>query len=199
MKQTPRLMSSLLAAMTALVFVMDAQAQSSNSSNMMTARRTSYIGLSAGQTDFTLDSGSGLFGSEKRDTVYSLYAGSYFSNNFGVEFGYTDFGRINRAGGSTKADGVNLSVVGKLPLSDSFNLLGKIGTTYSRTEVSSAAGSGITAGTENDFGWTYGVGAEFAFTPQWSMTLQYDEHNLKYPGGNRDRLNVTTLGARYYF
>ncbi|WP_114970924.1 outer membrane protein [Rhodoferax ferrireducens] len=47
--------------------------------------------------------------------------------------------------------------------------------------------------------WSYGVGAEYKFTPQWSAVLQYDEHDLKFAGDNRDRISVVSLGARYRF
>jgi len=203
MNKSHRLISGLCVAAASLAMVVGAQAQSNSSSSnagyMTTTPGNSYIGLSAGQSDFKLDSGIGLFNREKNDAAYSISAGSFMTNNFGFEVGYTDFGRVARAGGNTKANGINLSLLGRLPLGMSFNLLGKLGTIYSRTDVSSDPASGITAGTENDFGWSYGVGAEYTFTPQWSMVLQYDEHDLKYAGGNRDRVDVTSLGLRYRF
>ena len=113
--------------------------------------------------------------------------------------GYTHFGKIDRAGGQTKAEGVNLSLIGRLPLSPQFNLLGKVGTTYARTDVSSAFGSGVTAGRESDFGLSYGVGAEYAFTPMVSGVLQYDEHKLKFAGGSDDRVGAATVGVRFKF
>ena len=165
----------------------------------MYGRGNSYIGLNAGRSDFSVGNGIGVFTHDQGDVAYNIYAGSYFNNNFGFEFGYTDFGRVNRAGGSTKADGINLSLIGKLPVGSSFNLLGKVGTTYGRTDVSSAAGSGVTAGSDSGFDWAYGVGAEFAFNPQWSAVLQYDEHYLKFAGGSRDRVSAAALGLRYGF
>lgn len=203
MKKSHRIIANLFVAAASLATAVGAQAQSSTSSPSsayaMYGSGNSYLGLNAGQSNFSLGSGTGLFGSDKYDTAYNVYAGSYFNRNFGFEFGYTDFGSVSRAGGKTKADGINLSLVGRLPLSDSFNLLGKLGTTYGRTEVSSAAGSGVTAGSENEFGWSYGVGAEYSFNPQWSAVLQYDEHELKFAGGGRDRISATSLGLRYRF
>ena len=160
-----------------------------------------YLGLNAGQTDYRLSNGLGLFSSDNRANSYSLTGGTYFSNNLGVELGYTDFGRINRAGGSSRADAFSVSLVGKLPLASSFNLLGKIGTSYGRTEVSAAAGSGITSGSDNGFGLLVGVGAEFMFTPNWSALLQYDAHDLRFIGGSsdRERVGVASLGLRYSF
>lgn len=198
MKKSSRVIFSLALAAASLAAVSGAQAQSSMGSDLYGAGK-SYIGLNAGESDFSLGNGTGVFGSERHDTVYNVYVGNYFSSNFGLELGYTDFGRVNRAGGRTKADGINVSLVGKLPLGDSFNLLGKVGTTYGRTEVSSAPGSGVVAGDESAFGWSYGVGAEYNFNPQWSAVLQYDEHDLKYAGDQRDRISAVTLGVRYRF
>lgn len=194
MKKSLRIISSLFMAAASLGTVLGAQAQDN-----MSAARKSYIGLNVGQSDFSLGSGTGLFASESRDTAYSIYAGTYFNYNLGLEFGYTDFGRVNRGGGSTRADGLGLSLVGKLPLGDAFNLLGKVGTTYGRTNVSSQPGSGIAAGDESGFGLSYGVGAEYAFNPQWSAVLQYDAQDLNFIGGSRERLSITTLGLRYRF
>jgi uncharacterized protein (DUF697 family) len=65
--------------------------------------------------------------------------------------------------------------------------------------VSSAAGSGVTAGSEAGFDVSYGVGAEYAFNRQWSGVLQYDEVYAKYAGSVRDSIRVTSLGARYRY
>ncbi len=141
--------------------------------------------------------GSGYFGFN--NNAYSLYGGSYFNNNFGLELGYNDFGRVNRFGGSTTANGISLSLVGRLPLGQSFNLLGRVGGSYVRTDVSTSPASGVTGGRDSRFGASYGIGAEWNFTPAWSAVLQYDEYNPRYKGGGSERLNTTTLGVRYHF
>ena len=74
-----------------------------------------------------------------------------------------------------------------------------MGGSYVRSNVSSAADSGIAAGTSNKFDLSYGLGAEFAFNPQLSAVVQYDQYNMRYVGGGRDRINATTLGLRYRF
>jgi OmpA-OmpF porin, OOP family len=202
MKTTTSLARGLLALATVLA-PLAAQAQSNdrnyNNKPTMMGWNNSYIGLSAGKSDFSLGNGIGIFGSEQGDTAYRLHGGSYFNANVGLEMAYTDFGKVNRAGGTTKADGISLSVVGKLPLSESFNLIGRIGSTYGRTRVSSDPTSGVATGETYDFGLSYGVGAEFQFNPRWSAVLDYDSHNLKFAGDQYDRIGVTTLGARYRF
>lgn len=197
MQSLTRTLLATVLAVAGLTAGASAQAQSSNYSFYKPG--SSYIGLNAGQSDFSLGSGTGAFPSDKRDTAYNIYGGSYFSDNFGFELGYTDFGNITRAGGTTKAEGFNLSLVGRIPLSPSFNLLGKLGTTYGRTDVSSAPASGIVSGSESGFGVSYGLGAEYAFNPNWSAVLQYDGHDLKFAGSGRDRVSATTVGFRYRF
>ena len=205
MKKSFSRVSGLVLAVAALAAVGGVQAQATTSTSRgmfaMSDRPVTYFGFGVGQTDYRLGNGSGLYGSDNRSTAYNLSAGSYFTNNVGVEVGFTDFGRINRAGGQSRADGFNLSLVGKLPLAPSFNLLGKIGTTYGRTEVSALAGSGITPGRDVGFGLSLGLGAEYMVTKNWSGVLQYDVHDLRFAGGasDRDRIGVTTLGLRYTF
>jgi len=215
MQSLIRTFSGTLLAIAALAAAAGAQAQSSGygSSGSTTTTTTStsgskyswyapgatYLGLNVGKTDYSLNSGVGGFVSDQRDTNYSLYGGGYLNNNFGLELGYTHFGKVARAGGSTDAKGISLSLVGRLPLNSSFNLLGRLGTTYGRTHVSSVPASGIAAGRGSGFGLSYGLGAEYAFNPNWSAVLQWDRYDLKFPGGSRDNINSTTVGLKYRF
>jgi len=182
-----------------LIGGVQAQSSMSGSGGSMYSPGSTYIGFNAGQSNFRLNAGNGLFSNEQRKTSYSLYGGGYFNDNFGLEVGYTDFGRINRAGGQTKADTFSVSLIGKLPVAPSINLLGRVGTSYSRTDVSSSISSGVISGNATDLGLSYGIGAEYAFNTQLSAVLQYDEYNMKFAGGNRDRINTTSVGLRYKF
>lgn len=160
---------------------------------------SSYIGFNVGRTDYSLGNGTGIFGNDKSNTSYGLNAGAYFNNYLGLEVGMNDFGDATRGGGTTQAYGFNVSLIGKLPLNQNFNLLGKVGTTYGRTEVSSLPGSGITAGKNDGFGVSYGIGAEYVFAPNISAVLQYDEHYLKFIGTDRERVGTASVGLRYRF
>ena len=197
MKKLSPTLTRLLIAAAVCTVAMGAQAQSSMSK--IYAPGSSYVELGIGKSDYLLGNGIGVFDSDQGDTSYSVRGGSFFNNNVGMEVGYANFGTINRAGGTTKAQGLNLSLVGKMPLNANFNLLAKIGTTYSHTEVSSDPASGIVAGSESGFGLSYGIGAEYLFSPQWSGVLQYESQNLKFAGDRTDRVGVTSLSARYRF
>lgn len=201
MKQTQRILATFSVVTLSLLVTTSVQAQTATSAAgySVMAPGNSYVDLGVGRSEFSLSNGLGGFNADKRDNAYSLRAGSYVNNVFGMEVGYTDFGNINRGGGSTKANGLNLSLIGKFPLSEQFNILGKLGTTYSRTEVSAAALSGLATGKEDGFKVSYGLGVEFNFTPQWSAVMQYEEHKMKFVGGETDRVGLTSLSARYRF
>ncbi|NVO05002.1 MAG: outer membrane beta-barrel protein [Rhodoferax sp.] len=160
-----------------------------------------YVALNAGTSDLSRPiTAFGLFGGTQQGSSYGVAIGNFMANqNYGFEVGYTDFGSVNRYGGSTKVDGINLSLIGRMPLSASFNLLGKVGTTYSRTDVSANAANSNMAGSERGFDWSYGLGGELKLAPQWSATLQYDEHFVKYAVTGSERVSATTLGLRYYY
>ena len=199
---TTRTLATVLFAGTTLLSGAAAVAQSTSTAstgNMMYGTGNAYVELSGGRNDFSLNGGTGVFVNDRRDTSYKVSAGSYFDRNVGFELGYTDFGSINRGGGQTSATGLNLSAIGRIPLSEKFNLLGRVGATYGRTKVSSLPGSGIIGGDENGWGMHLGLGAEYVFTPQVSMVVQYTLHNLKVAGGNRDQMGNTLLGVRYRF
>jgi hypothetical protein len=204
MTHTKSLIPALIAATLLLGASQMASAQSRNTTmtpNEPMVAGSSYIGLSGGPSDFSrVNAGNGLFSNGDKDTAYSIMAGNYnYNQNFGVEIGYTNFGNVGRGGGTTKAEGINLSLIGRMPVSPMFNLLGKVGTTYGHTEVSANPLSGMTSGSESGFDWSYGVGAELVLSPQWSAVLTYDEAFMKFAGGSSERVSNTMIGARMRF
>ena len=197
-------LSSLVLAAAALTLAAGVQAQSSSGSMgmggfQMYTPGSGYVGISAGRSYFDLGSGIGAFNTDDKGSAYSIYGGSFFNPNFGLELGYTDFGNISRGGGTSEAQGINLSLVGRVPLGQAFSVTGRLGSTYGRTEVSSVAGSGIQPGKESGFGFSYGLGAEYAFNQNLSAVIRYDEHDMKYIGSGRDSVGVASVGLKYRF
>ncbi len=127
-----------------------------------------------------------------------LYANTMIGNHWGVEVGYLDMGRIAAAGGETRAQGLNLSLVGKAPIWQSFGVFGKLGTTYGRTETSTVV-PGAAYGSDQGFGLSYGAGVSFAFTPRLSATLEWESTDFRFAGGTREPVRSTSLGLRYRY
>ena len=135
-----------------------------------------YLGLGAGTADFK--------GPNDKESAWKLFGGYNFNNNFGVEAGYHDLG--SPPGGSTTA--WELSGVGRLPLGDRFGLFGKIG--GYRLDDRPAGG-----GDRSD--WTWGLGASYDFTRNWSARLEWQQFRDVGFGGND--VNSLTLSGAYRF
>ena len=196
-----------LAASTLAIATL-AQAQSSGAYNTYGNDRSAwipsmkggYVGGALGRSQYDVPGGNGAFGNfDDKDTMGKLYTGAMFNPNFGLELGYLHFGEIDRAGGQTRAQGLNLSAVARAPLGERFDVFGKLGTTYGWTHTSAALASGIPSGNDHGFGLSYGVGGSYYFTPQLAGTLEWESHDLKFAGTGRDQVKAVTVGLRYNY
>lgn len=160
----------------------------------------SYLGLNLGRSHYNVPCGTRVsLLCDDTDRSVQLHAGTAVADFWGVELGYVNMGRIGRAGGTTRAQGLNLSLVGKAPLWRSFGVFGKVGTTYGRTETSALSSSGIAAGNDRGFGLSYGAGVSYDFTPRLSATLEWDSHDFRFAGSGRDPVRSTSLGLQYRY
>jgi OOP family OmpA-OmpF porin len=176
-----------------------ANSEASSSRSLFPARGRSYIGLNLGRSRYSAPCGAIAFSCDTTDNSVQIAAGSMMGNFWGVELGYLDMGRISRGGGTTRARGIDFSLVGKAPLWQSLGVFGKVGATYGRTETSALPGSTLTSGSERGFGLSYGAGVSYDFTPQLSATIGWDSHDFRFPGGSRDPVRATSLGLQYKY
>jgi opacity protein-like surface antigen len=196
MTQSRFLISGICVAVASLTLATGASAQ-----NGMYNDGDSYFELNTGRTDFDLGGGNGLYHSDRFDRSYGVAMGGYFrSSDLGMEIGYTDFGDVHRLGGTSEAQGINLSLIGRAQLGNAFNVLGQIGGVYSRTDVSArSAANANDTGTEHGLDWTYGVGLEYVFTRRVSGVLQYDGYRMDFADKGRERITNLALGVRYLY
>ncbi|MDP2263843.1 MAG: hypothetical protein Q8K24_11865 [Hydrogenophaga sp.] len=157
-----------------------------------------YVGVNIGTPDYDTPCAAG-FRCSNNTTAYKLYTGGMFNEYVGAELGYVNMGRAYRAGGRTEAHGINLSLVGRLPLGG-FNVFGKVGTTYGRTEVS-ASPLALTTATGKDKGWggSYGVGVGFDLTPASAIVLEWERHDFRFSGQGKQNIDTTMLGYVHRF
>jgi len=107
-------------------------------------------------------------------TTWGLNLGYRFHPNFAVEAGYYDLGKYDFAGragvvnvtGNAKLESYSLSLVALAPLSDQFDVYGRIGYAHSKFKFSASGpiNSAFAADTQEEA--TYGVGAHWWFTRQ---------------------------------
>jgi opacity protein-like surface antigen len=181
-----------------------AHAQAGSTSTVTATRADSfhsrgYLGLSLGRSRYNVSCPTIALACDTNDDAARLYGGAMLGNYWGVEVGYLDLGRMAREGGKTRAQGLNLSLVGKAPLAKSFGVFGRVGATYGRTETSTLGGSPLAAGSEHGFGLSYGAGLSYDITPRLSATLEWDSNDFRFAGGGRDPVRSTSLGLQYRY
>lgn len=182
--------SAALATITALgALVPTAQAQ--------TSEPASYWGLSLGQSRYNTPQGN-LYSSDRSDTSYKLTYGRHLTPHFGTELSVYDLGKSARGGGETKANGANLSLVGRLPM-DRVTLFGKIGANYGRTSTSTALVSDVQAGKATGWGPSVGLGASYDLTPSTALVAEWERSRLEFAGSGRSEVDNTSLGLRWKF
>ena len=157
----------------------------SSSSSWYTPQGGRYIGINAGQTD--------LMASDNA-TAYDIYAGGMWNKNFGLQFGMTDFGKMNRAAKSVKAYGFSVKAVGVMPLTESLGAFAKLGTMYTRTKVNTS-GNEVS---DNGWGTTYGLGLNFDINTQLAAVLEWDQTNMDLAGA-REHVKTTSGGLKDRF
>lgn len=203
MKAWVLLASAGTACLAATAFAQSAAGSSAADGTMsrsfLPANGRSSIGLGLGRSRYSVACGAASFNCDNTDNTVQISAGSMVGNFWGVELGYLDMGRINRGGGSTRARGVDLSLVGKTPVWQALGVFGKVGTTYGKTDTSAVTGSTLATGSERGFGLSYGAGVSYDFTPQLSATLALESHDFRFAGGSRDPVRATSLGLQYKY
>lgn len=157
-----------------------------------------YFGINVGKPDYENGCGVGGFSCSDSTTSFNLYTGGMFNNYFGAEIGYVNFGKAKRGGGRTEAHGINLSLVGRVPVGP-VHLFGKVGTTYGRTEVSASALSGIPSGKESGWEGSYGAGVGFDLSPRSSIVLEWARHELRFAGVGKREIDTTSIGYLHRF
>lgn len=156
----------------------------------------SSLGLHLGRSQTGFPCGSTALICDAADQSTQLQASAMVGRFWGVEMGYVESSRL--AAGEGRAQGLNLSLVGKAPLGQSLGVFGKLGTTYGRSDTS-ILGAGPAPGSGPAFGLSYGAGLRFAFTPRLSATLEWDSNDFRFPGSGREPVRSTSLGLQYRY
>lgn len=158
-----------------------------------------YIGLSVGSG--TLEDSGCVTGQtcDDFDGALSVVTGGMFTPYLGMQLGYFRLGDATRNGGKVKVSGVNLSLTGVAPLGTNFSLVGRVGGTYGWTDTSVGTGVATASGEENTFAPAYGVGVSWDFNRNWSATVDWDRHHLRYAGDEKRNTDIATIGFKYRF
>ena len=148
---------------------------------------------------------------DNRSTGGKLFGGYQLNPNFAVEGGYFDLGRFNYSGvtsggtysGNTRSNGLNLDLVGTLPLSDRFSVLGRVGAAYERTRDSSSSNGfappRTANGSRNDTNLKYGLGLQYAITDALSLRGEIERYHRVNDPIRRGNVDMASIGLVYRF
>ncbi|WP_395687677.1 outer membrane beta-barrel protein [Caenimonas koreensis] len=158
----------------------------------------SYLGINVGRPRNTAACTTASLLCEDPDRTTTLYAGTMIGSFWGAEVAYVNSARLVQGGIEGRAQGLNLSLIGKTRLGPSLGLFGKVGTMYSRSDTSVIGARGVPLGADQGFGLSFGAGVSYDFTPRLSGRIEFDSQDLRFHGA-RDTVRSTNLGLQYRY
>ena len=182
-----------------------------------------YIGGNAGVTRATIDqpriqaaltaNGSTMTSfkkDEKDGPGYRLFIGKQLNRYLAIEAGYYDLGEfgfnaVTSTGGTLNGNaafrGVNLDLVGQMPLTERFSLLARVGAAYTKTSTHFTGNrlNAVTApnASEKKAGLKAGLGLEYKFSEALAMRAEVERYRVNDAVGNRGDVDMLSLGLVY--
>ena len=162
-----------------------------------------YARVEVGRTNFSLSSKLPQVSNDETGNAAKFFGGYRFTENFGAEVGYSALGSFSETvkigSGSVKQDGKARSVfavaTGRLPLSESFALHGRLGLSSGKV-----TGTNVLPEGDNLMGSKrsalIGVGAEYKPMPNVAMTVNYDSYGKL---SNNVKADSVVLGVHFWF
>ena len=162
-----------------------------------------YIGAGIGQSRANIDNerltrslsanGATLssFKVDERELAYKLYMGRQLNRYFALEAGFFDLGKFGfdattsqngRLVGEAGFRGVNMDLVGQLPLSERFSLLGRVGMNYAKASTH-FSGNRLFAVTnpnpsERKLNAKAGLGLEYKFSEALALRAEAENYRI---------------------
>ncbi|MBI3229117.1 MAG: OmpA family protein [Burkholderiales bacterium] len=183
-----------------------------------------YVGAGGGRSRTTLDNqaiadywrANGAtsvdINSERRASAYKIFMGKQLSENFALEAGWFDMGRIGFAvgappvgtfSGRDKVEGVHFDLLLQMPMSQRTILYGRLGTNYARSETD-VTGINVSSGiashrSEQGFNAKAGLGFEYRFTSALAMRLEAERYRINDALKSRRDIDFYSLNLVYRF
>ena len=183
-----------------------------------------YGGVSLGRSNAKIDEpritasllGAGLTTTEMvrddSDTAWKLFGGYQFNRNFALEGGYFHLGKFGftstttPAGtlhGQIKLQGLNLDLVGTLPLTERFSAIARVGAQYAqaRDTFSSTGAVGVLNSNprKNEVNYKVGAGLQYAFSPGFILRGEGERYRINDAVGNHGDVNVYSVSLIFPF
>ncbi len=146
-----------------------------------------------------------------RDTAYKLYGGYRFHRNFAVEAGWFDLGHFEYIYPTTPAGslngnlgvrGLNMDLVGILPVSERFSVFGRVGAAYSHSRTGFGRTGAVPLAAvrrDKDTHLKLGVGMQYAFSDRLSVRAELERYRVNDTLRSRGHVDMASVGLVYSF
>jgi OOP family OmpA-OmpF porin len=218
--------SKKLGSLTALACaILASQAASAGENTFINpdwANSAWYIGAGVGQSRANIDNERlissltangatlGSFTTDERSAGYKLFAGKQLNQYFTIEGGYFDLGKFSFnsttsgngvLNGEAGFRGVNLDLVGQMPLTQRLSLLGRVGANYAKTSTH-FTGNRLAAVTnpnpsERKGGAKAGLGLEYKFSEALAVRAEVERYRVNDAVGNRGDVDLASVSLVY--
>ena len=183
-----------------------------------------YAGANVGSSRASIDDaritsnllGSGFSGvsilDDDRATGYKIFGGYQFNKNFALEGGYFDLGQFGFSAttvpagtlnGNIKLRGLNLDVVGILPITEKFSAFGRVGANYAQARDSFTGTGAVTVLNPNpskrDTNLKLGLGLQYAITESLAIRAEVERYRIDDAVGNKGDVDLVSVGLLYRF
>jgi OOP family OmpA-OmpF porin len=150
--------------------------------------------------DDNRSTGFKAFGGYQLDKYLSLEGGVFSLGTFGYHATTTPAGTLD---GQARVRGLNLDLVGTLPITGSFSVFGRAGLTYAEAKDRFAGTGAVVVNNPNPSeraaNWKAGVGLQYAFTPALSMRAELERYRINDAVGNKGDIDMASIGLVYRF
>ncbi len=177
-----------------------------------------YGGLSLGQSRARIDDqrisaallAEGLrttaMARDERDTAYKLFGGYQLNRNLAIEAGFFDLGRFGftsttvpagTLNGQIRLQGLNLDLLGSVPLTAQWSALGRFGAQYARAR-DSFSGAGAVAvlnpsPSKRETNLKLGLGLQYELSPSLLLRGEVERYRVNDAVGNHGGVNVFSI------
>ena len=149
---------------------------------------------------------------DEKSLAWKGFAGYQFDRYIGIEAGYFSLGRFGftsatvPAGtldGRIRLHGVNLDLVGTLPLSERFSAIARVGAQHASARDSFSGNGSVVVLTPNpsksETNVKFGAGLQYAFTPSLMLRGEAERYRVDDAVGNHGDINMYSVGLVYAF
>lgn len=177
-----------------------------------------YGGASVGQSRAKIDEaritstllGAGLTTTsmtrDEHDTAYKLFGGYQLNRNFAIEGGYFNLGKFGFSSttvpagtlnGQIKLRGLNLDLVGTLPMIGSLSAIGRVGAQYADARDTFSGAGAVSVLNPNPSkraaNYKFGAGLQYEISPAFLVRAEAERYRINDAVGNHGNVNLFSV------